>query len=95
MALEREDERIYISLGQCLYEAGRYAQALKAYDDGIRVARFENVDYYLMLGDALLANNQRKQAWVQWRRALSLRSGVGDDELSKETEKKMQLHCHR
>jgi tetratricopeptide (TPR) repeat protein len=88
---EREDERLLISLGECLYAAGRYAQAVQAYQEGIRVARHQNAEYYMMLGEALRANKQLKQACETWKQVIALR--LGEDELVKQARRNLQMYC--
>jgi tetratricopeptide (TPR) repeat protein len=90
---EKQDERLFISLGQCLYDAGRYPQAVKAYREGIGVARHEEAGYCLMLGDALYANRQTNRACEQWKRALSLGAQHHEVELAEEARQKLRTHC--
>jgi len=90
---EKEDERLFLSLGRCYSEMERYEEAVKAYENGIRVARHENAEHYLILGDALHANRQLERACEQWRKVVSLRSGFGEDELSEHASAKIQTYC--
>lgn len=91
---EEEDERLFISLGRCFFKDGQYRQAVKAYQEGIRIAGRVDADYSLMLADALLANKQIKLACTEWKRALASRSRYGDeDEIVEKANRMIATHC--
>lgn len=91
---EEEDERLLISLGQCLYEDRNYSQAVKAYQEGIRISGRVDALYSMMLADALLANKQIKLACAEWQRALESRSRYGDEkEIAEEAHRMIATLC--
>lgn len=91
---EREDERLWISLGSVLYENHSYSQAVKAYQEGIRIAGRIDANYCMMLADALLATKQIKRACAEWKRALESRSLYGDQsKIVAEAHRMLATHC--
>lgn len=91
---EKEDERLFISLGRCLYKDRQYRPAIKAYQEGIRIAGRIDADYCIMLADALLANRQSKLACAEWKRALESQSRYGDeDEIVEKAHRMIAMHC--
>jgi superkiller protein 3 len=91
---EEADERFLISLGRCLYEVGRYSQAIQFYQKGIRAARHEDAGYHAMLAKAQLANGNTERACAEWKRILTIApSYPSHDWPVKEARTQLKRHC--
>ena len=64
--------QLHKNLGDCLYRAGRYDEALEAYRRAVNVAPDLGDDVYLRLGNIHFRRHDRGEAIRCWERALEL-----------------------
>ena len=64
--------QLHKNLGDCLYRAGRYDEALEAYSRAIKLNPALGDDVYFKLGNIRFKRQERDQAVACWERALAL-----------------------
>ncbi|HEX6965328.1 MAG TPA: DUF4388 domain-containing protein [Gemmatimonadaceae bacterium] len=64
--------QLHKNLGDCLYRAGRYDEALEAYQRAIKLNPALGDDVYFKLGNIRFKRQERDQAVACWERALAL-----------------------
>jgi tetratricopeptide (TPR) repeat protein len=64
--------QLHKNLGDCLYRAGRYDEALEAYQRAVRANANLGDDVYLKLGNLRFRRQEPAEAERAWERALEL-----------------------
>lgn len=88
--LAPEDSRPHVSLGICLTEKGRYAEAIKMLERGLDLKPYcTEADVRVFLAEALLKSGKIGDACTEWRRVMEIEPGYPSDGQPQKEAKKL------
>ena len=93
--LAPEDARPHVALGNCFVRKGWHSEAIKMFRRGLELKPYgTEADVRVFLAEALVNNDQIKDACIEWRRVLEIEAGYPSyDVPHKEAKKMLEKYC--